>query len=448
MASGKSRLQKPIGAAKKQAALSFLTGIKLDGAPTSAAPLSNKAHLSKPTGHEVTRSKPIEIVQASTSRPPLSADNHHAQQRLSYSKRSASLSESPLKRPGTASPEKQGGNRSQVSSALAFSRQGDGSKASQLPPGIQLFNERNATEANLLDARVILHGRDMLPFCMYSIKPYDPDRNRSLESSAEKYTTRVINRLTGDLASIDVPVFENFQGVVVSYQRLLDSLVLKPAACDDFVMPVHCRKFYSSNPDNEDAMTIAVLREEAINIIVDYQPHSLDDPDLRHGKHCTFMPLQSYAVSLLEYARDSAIKKAVNERFQEKFPLIQITLTKLRSLKNNMLDCSRDDRLNLDVGAVALAYVYFEKLILLGKINKTNRKYLAAVCMLLAAKFSDATREVKSIIDVLVERFKLSRKTLLAAEVPVLVSLQFTLLVPASHVLPHYQRLTNQPSIL
>ena len=38
---------------------------------------------------------------------------------------------------------------------------------------------------------------------------------------------------------------------VVSYQRLLDSLVLKPAACDDFVMPVHCRKFYSSNPDNE-----------------------------------------------------------------------------------------------------------------------------------------------------------------------------------------------------
>lgn len=51
---------------------------------------------------------------------------------------------------------------------------------------------------------------------------------------------------------------------------------------------------------------------------------------------------------------------------------------------------------------VAMAFVYFEKLALKGKLNKQNRKLCAGACVLLAAKVgSDLKKhEVKHLIDV------------------------------------------------
>lgn len=51
---------------------------------------------------------------------------------------------------------------------------------------------------------------------------------------------------------------------------------------------------------------------------------------------------------------------------------------------------------------VAMAFVYFEKLALKGKLNKQNRKLCAGACVLLAAKIgSDLKKhDVKHLIDV------------------------------------------------
>lgn len=51
---------------------------------------------------------------------------------------------------------------------------------------------------------------------------------------------------------------------------------------------------------------------------------------------------------------------------------------------------------------VAMAYVYFEKLVLQGRLNKHNRKLVSAACVLLAAKISSDLKkhEVKQLIDV------------------------------------------------
>lgn len=51
---------------------------------------------------------------------------------------------------------------------------------------------------------------------------------------------------------------------------------------------------------------------------------------------------------------------------------------------------------------VAMAFVYFEKLVLQGRLNKQNRKLVSAACVLLAAKISSDMKkqEVKVLIDV------------------------------------------------
>lgn len=70
------------------------------------------------------------------------------------------------------------------------------------------------------------------------------------------------------------------------------------------------------------------------------------------------------------------------------------------SLKREMRNLSEE--CNLEPVTVSMAYVYFEKLVLQGKLNKQNRKLCAGACVLLAAKISSDLRkhEVKHLIDV------------------------------------------------
>ena len=65
-------------------------------------------------------------------------------------------------------------------------------------------------------------------------------------------------------------------------------------------------------------------------------------------------------------------------------------------MRNLSEECS------LEPVTVSMAYVYFEKLVLQGKLNKQNRKLCAGACVLLAAKISSDLRrsEVKQLIDV------------------------------------------------
>ncbi|XP_016333127.1 CDK5 and ABL1 enzyme substrate 2-like [Sinocyclocheilus anshuiensis] len=95
---------------------------------------------------------------------------------------------------------------------------------------------------------------------------------------------------------------------------------------------------------------------------------------------------------------------------------------------------------------IAMAFVYFEKLVLQGRLNKQNRKLVAAACILLAAKISSDLKkqEVKQLIDKLEERFRISRRELIALEFTILVALEMALYLPESKVMPHYRRLVQQ----
>ncbi|XP_031422126.1 CDK5 and ABL1 enzyme substrate 2 [Clupea harengus] len=177
---------------------------------------------------------------------------------------------------------------------------------------------------------------------------------------------------------------------------------------------------------------------------IDYDPNLLSDHQWPCGKHKRVLIFASYMTTVIEYVKPSDLKKDMNETFKEKFPHIKLTLSKIRSLKREMRTMGEES--NLQPVTVAMAFVYFEKLVLQGRLNKQNRKLVAATCVLLAAKISSDLRkqEVKHLIDKLEERFRIGRRELISFEFSALVALEMALYLPESKVMPHYRRLVQQ----
>ncbi len=68
--------------------------------------------------------------------------------------------------------------------------------------------------------------------------------------------------------------------------------------------------------------------------------------------------------SVIPYFRPSDLKRELNEKFRQKHPDIDptLTLSQIRKVKENLIDAAFD--VNLELSSVAKAYAYFEKLIL------------------------------------------------------------------------------------
>ncbi|KAL6119367.1 cables2 [Pungitius sinensis] len=185
-------------------------------------------------------------------------------------------------------------------------------------------------------------------------------------------------------------------------------------------------------------------QDSSMEEVVEYDPNLLSDPQWPCGRHKRVLIFASYLTTVVEYVKPSDLKKDMNETFKEKFPHIKLTLSKIRSLKREMRAMSDD--CGLQPVTIAMAFVYFEKLVLQGYFNKQNRKLVAAACVLLAAKISSDLRkpDVKQLIDKLEERFRINRRELIPLEFPVLVALEMGLYLPESMVMPHYRRLVQQ----
>ncbi|XP_022619129.1 CDK5 and ABL1 enzyme substrate 2-like [Seriola dumerili] len=255
-----------------------------------------------------------------------------------------------------------------------------------------------------------------------------------------------------------LPGLEGFQletyGRSVSYAQFLyptNALVRqKPSSASDLTLQIPMSRSTHSMPGRSyppSRLNSTVGLDLGVDDVTDYDPNLLSDHQWPCGKHKRVLIFASYMTTVIEYVKPSDLKKDMNETFKEKFPHIKLTLSKIRSLKREMRVVGED--CGLQPVTIAMAFVYFEKLVLQGRLNKQNRKLVSAACILLAAKISSDLKkqEVKHLIDKLEERFRISRRELISFEFTILVALEMALYLPESKVMPHYRRLVQQQQL-
>ncbi|XP_048878999.1 CDK5 and ABL1 enzyme substrate 2-like [Brienomyrus brachyistius] len=275
-----------------------------------------------------------------------------------------------------------------------------------------------------------------------SVVPYGQSphlSNLKLEADRQRHSSG------GATASLDVaPTLEGVElgayGKTVSYaQFLLPTNALMRCKST----PGETARIQRSHTPARFSCTMG--QDVGADDLTEYDPNLLSDPRWPCGKHKRVLIFASYMTTVIEYVKPSDLKKDMNETFRERFPHIKLTLSKIRSLKREMRTVSEE--CGLQPVTVAMAFVYFEKLVLQGRLNKQNRKLVAAACVLLAAKISSDLRkpDVRLLIDKLEERFRINRRELIALEFTVLVALEMALYLPDSKVMPHYRRLAQQP---
>ncbi|EGT51033.1 hypothetical protein CAEBREN_21213 [Caenorhabditis brenneri] len=195
---------------------------------------------------------------------------------------------------------------------------------------------------------------------------------------------------------------------------------------------------YERGTSVDDKYDLDISRsEEPSEIIEDYDPIIFDE--LGIGKR-TVIRHEGFIASTLHFETPERAKQVMNEDFEIKYPLVHLTLSKMKSIKREMAELGKT--IKIDVYTVATAYVFFEKIIGKGLISKINRKCVAGAALLVALKMNDYKKStIKSYIDEAEDKLREQKSDLLAYELPLCSALQFRLQPTIEEIQPHVDRL-------
>uniref|UniRef100_H3D4L3 Cdk5 and Abl enzyme substrate 2a n=1 Tax=Tetraodon nigroviridis TaxID=99883 RepID=H3D4L3_TETNG len=433
------RRRKTKDSRRRQAALLFLNNISLDGRP-----------------HHQSGGAEAEPLPAAESRGPLC----QATQAAAFGSSSSFPGAIDPTRPSSvASPGLSGANEvfleggtprllrpASISPAPGL-RNVSGSPGPKVPKKVHFI--KNMRQYDTRGSRIVLICAKRSLFAAFSVLPYGESAHLSdpkLEAQRQRLPSVVAADLLPSLEGVEL----GSSGKTVSYAQFLfpTNALVRTRSADSATAAAqtplktppqrHLQPFLTHPPVSPSA---------GVEEPSEYDPNLLSDPQWPCGRHKRVLIFASYMTTVIDYVKPSDLKKDMNETFREKFPHIKLTLSKIRSLKREMRAVSEE--FGLQPVTAAMAFVYFEKLVLQGRLNKQNRKLVAAASVLLAAKISSDLRkaEVKQLIDneqKLEERFRINRRELIPLEFSVLVALEMGLYLPESKVMPHYRRLVQQ----
>ena len=114
----------------------------------------------------------------------------------------------------------------------------------------------------------------------------------------------------------------------------------------------------------------AHLLEDKDVSVETYDPFWLENPERTTNNYKTDIVLPGIIVSFLEYENQESFKKDENDQFKEKWPEVDITLSKMKSIKRDLLKVA--DAKQLPIIVLCYSYCYFETLAFSKYINKAN----------------------------------------------------------------------------
>lgn len=252
--------------------------------------------------------------------------------------------------------------------------------------------ERKITNIGLLTAKSFMSFRKSYPTLCYSITPY----RRVLQTDK---TSGIINsfqtvKQTKKHCKFNSLWKENSYGYLLfaawgndsDSLRKINALIQNPSSVKNIFnkkMILWLRNW-----------SLKWKKERILQRKIDrkYHAYYVDDPRLSQGTHKTVITSINpmYTFSVLRYANHETLKNELNDEYRKLHPWIpfSLTLSKIRNLKREALEYWFKH--GLEISTLALAIVYFEKLIVKQIVFKENRKLKFAVCLLLAFKFNEA----------------------------------------------------------
>nr|CAB3227369.1 CDK5 and ABL1 enzyme substrate 2 [Phallusia mammillata] len=158
-------------------------------------------------------------------------------------------------------------------------------------------------------------------------------------------------------------------------------------------------------------------------------PIDLNSAEWTTGKHRKVLGLNGYLVSVMEYTKPSELKKTINAKFRCTFPNVGITLSKIRSLEQQMLRVTK--QFGLHTGVLGCAVALFKRLIFSGKVVKANRHSVAGTCVLLSSKVHGDLKleDLSNLFLALEHNFKCDKGDIVKMEFQVFAALEFSLII-------------------